>query len=383
MHLHAQGEARNLNAPVVGRIATASSPPTPVDDHIFLCREPDEFLTASGYNAVLSIPPAGGSEVCGIFGLRPLAYLTDGDVVALHPSGLVQVLYRHTSAHNTLLLTQRCNSLCVMCSQPPRDEDDSWRVPIILRALDLIDPACSELGLTGGEPTLLGDSFFAIVERARDRLPWTGLHVLTNGRSFCDRHLANRLGQLRHPDLMLGIPLYSDVDSEHDFVVQARGAYNETIAGLYHLAEAGVAIELRVVIHRSTYRRLPNLAEFIARNLPFISHVALMGLEMFGFVHWNMESVWIDPATYQTELEEAVRTLALRDIEPVIFNHQLCVLRRSIWPFSVKSISDWKNVYLPKCDTCAAKSMCGGFFHSGAKQHSTSIRPLSAVEIQI
>src|SRR5438034_9973402 len=100
-----------------------------------------------------------------------------------------------------------------MCSQPPRTEDDSWRVPIILRALDLIDPACPELCFTGGEPTLLGDAFFEVIERAKQRLPNTAIHVLTNGRLFRDKRLANRLGRMAHPDLMLGIPLYSDIDA--------------------------------------------------------------------------------------------------------------------------------------------------------------------------
>jgi len=36
---------------------------------------------------------------------------------------------------------------------------------------------------------------------------------------------------------MLGIPLYSDIDDEHDFVVQASGAFEETLHGLYNLAE--------------------------------------------------------------------------------------------------------------------------------------------------
>jgi hypothetical protein len=34
---------------------------------------------------------------------------------------------------------------------------------------------------------------------------------------------------------------------------------------------------VRVVIHALTYRRLPQLAEFIYRNFAFAAHVALMG----------------------------------------------------------------------------------------------------------
>lgn len=382
MHLHARGNASGVAQSIVGRIATTTAIDGDRRDHVWLAREAG-LECPKGFSAILSIPEQAGVPHPSIAGVPTLSYLTDGDVVALHPSGMVQVLYRRSSRHNTFLVTERCNSLCLMCSQPPRDEDDSWRVPIILRALELIDPECQELGLTGGEPTLLGDHFFAIVGKAKQRLPSTALHVLTNGRLFADRRLASRLGALEHPDLMLGIPLYSDVDGEHDYVVQVAGAYDETLQGLHNLAEAGVPIELRIVVHGATYQRLPHLAEFIARNLPFVSHVAFMGLEMFGYVHLNLDAIWIDPSAYQHELECATQTLALHGIEAVIFNHQLCVLKPSLWPFAVRSISDWKNVYLPECDSCLVRARCGGFFQSGTKRHSTAIRPILTQEMPV
>jgi sulfatase maturation enzyme AslB (radical SAM superfamily) len=179
MQLHARGDVCGLTTSVIGRIATPAERPSNPADHILLLRDGDAPTGWSDYAGVLSIPPVTDLPGCGISGVTSLGYLNIGDVVALHPSGVVQVLYRRTSHHNTLLLTERCNSLCVMCSQPPRDEDDSWRVPQILRALDLIDPACPELVFTGGEPLLLGGAFFSIVERAKQGLPTTALHILT------------------------------------------------------------------------------------------------------------------------------------------------------------------------------------------------------------
>src|SRR5262249_11976898 len=138
--------------------------------------------------------------------------------------------------------------------------------------------------------------------------------------------------------------------------------------------------EIRVVVHRQTYERLPQLAEFIYRNLTFVSQIAVMGLEMVGLVHYNMEALWIDPANYQDELEDATIALALRGMRVLIYNHQLCVLRRRLWPFAVQSISDWKNAYLPECDECSVRSQCGGFFWSALKKHSARIQPFGAIE---
>jgi His-Xaa-Ser system radical SAM maturase HxsC len=199
--------------------------------------------------------------------------------------------------------------------------------------------------------------------------------VLTNGRLFYYREFARRLGEIAHPDLMLGIPLYSDVDSEHDYVVQAKGAFEETVLGLHNLGRYNVPVEVRVVVHKQTYRRLPRLAQFISRNFPFAAHVALMGMEMFGFVHRNLDELWIDPHDYQAELREATETLFLAGMNVSIYNHQLCVLDEGLWPFARKSISDWKNIYLEECGRCGMREQCGGLFQSAAKRHSAYIKP--------
>jgi His-Xaa-Ser system radical SAM maturase HxsC len=268
-----------------------------------------------------------------------------------------------------------------MCSQPPRERDDSDRLEEHFRLIDLIDPATAELGLTGGEPTLFRDGFLALIARCKERLPATALHVLTNGRLFFYRHFAEKLGRIEHPDLVLGIPLYSDVDTLHDHIVQAPGAFEETVIGLQHLDRYGVRVELRVVLHALSIPRLPQLAAFIARNFPFVCHVALMGLEMVGLVHRNLGELWIDPADYQRELLAAAEILCDAGMNVSIYNHQLCVLDRRLWPLARKSISDWKNVYLPECNGCAAIDQCGGFFQSGVKRHSAAIRPFALVGV--
>lgn len=125
---------------------------------------------------------------------------------------------------------------------------------------------------------------------------------------------------------------------------------------------AGVPVEVRVVIHRETFQRLPQLAHFIYRNLTFAAHVAFMGLEMIGFAQANSAALWIDPVDYSSPLEEAVLNLATAGMSVSIYNHQLCTLSAALWPFSRQSISDWKTAYDPVCDDCAVRANCGGFF---------------------
>jgi hypothetical protein len=62
----------------------------------------------------------------------------------------------------------------------------------------------------------------------------------------------------------------------------------------------------------------------------------------------------------------------------MIYNHQLCLIDRELWPFTVRSISDWKNEYHPECDACSVRERCGGFFFSAKYKISKNIRAVPA-----
>jgi His-Xaa-Ser system radical SAM maturase HxsC len=306
-----------------------------------------------------------------------LAQLEDGDVVRLtKKDNRIRVLYRRHSPHNAFLVTERCDNYCLMCSQPPKNINDDWIIEEILEALPLLSPETEELGFSGGEPTLLGDRFIEVLRLAKKVLPRTAIHVLSNGRRFSDPKFSKKWAEVNHPDIMVGIPVYSDISSTHDYVVQSDGAFDQTIRGILNLKYLGQRVEVRVVLHKATIDGLPRLAEFITRNLLFVDHVALMGLEMMGFTRANMDVLWIDPAEYQRELSEAVNILSAARMRVSIYNHQLCLLNRELWPYAVKSISDWKNEYFPECEGCAVKEECGGFFSSAKYKRSDHIRAL-------
>ncbi|CAN5246683.1 His-Xaa-Ser system radical SAM maturase HxsC [soil metagenome] len=313
---------------------------------------------------------------------RDVRVIQPGDVVRVRPgSTQVSVLYRRGSRANTLFATEQCNSRCLMCSQPPRDEDDRWRVAELLRLVDLVDRDETQLGISGGEPTLLGDDLGALISACADRLPQTPLHILTNGRLFADAGFAERIAGLNLSGVTWAVPLYADVADIHDAVVDAPGAFAETLQGLYELGRLGARVEIRVVLHAMTVERLPQLAAFLYRRLPFIAHVALMGLEPMGYAKTNRDPLWIDPVDYTDALSSAVFHLHHRGLPTSIYNLSHCVLPEALWPFARQSISDWKNAYVPECDGCEVRAECAGFFQSaGPTWRSRAIRPLKALE---
>jgi His-Xaa-Ser system radical SAM maturase HxsC len=302
------------------------------------------------------------------------SYLADGDVIRIEPErNAIHAIYRRNSRSNSLLVTERCNNYCVMCSQPPKPHDDSWIVDDLMQAIPLMSPETTEIGITGGEPSLLGARLVELVGQLARYLPATAIHILSNGRGFATGELAKALAQLHHPDLMLGIPLYADVSEIHDYVVQARGAFDETIRGILNLKRYGVRVELRLVIHADTYDGLPAFARFVARNLLFVDHVALMGLELMGFARTNLDALWVDPLDYQHQLREAVVTLDWAGLRVSIYNTPLCVLPPDLHRFARASISDWKNTYMEECEGCGLRAQCGGFFASSSLRRSRGI----------
>jgi len=365
------------NEPFIVKLSTNSNLPDSISKNLGLIT--DELPSNASSFKVVFLRHQPQTKFEGIRNIilldQELLYLSDDDIVRVNPPKKhISVLYRKKSSHNAFLTTERCNSYCVMCSQPPRDINDDYLVEVILETIPLIPRTTRELGLTGGEPTILGDKFFKIVKKLKNFLPNTGVHILSNGRNFQDQDLAKRLGDIKHPDLMVGIPIYSPFAEEHDHIVQAKGAFEETIKGILNLKRNGVAVEIRVVVHKLNYKSLSNLAEFIVRNLTFVDKVVFMGLELKGFAKLNLESLWIDPFDYMDNLSEAIHFLEQFRVPAQIYNHPLCLLPDDIKKFSVKTISDWKNKYMQECEHCLKRSECGGFFVSSDTRFSSHLR---------
>ena len=273
------------------------------------------------------------------------------------------------SNDNSLFVTSQCNSKCLMCAQPPLQRDDIEYY--FQKNMSLIQSAPTELsdiGVTGGEPTLMGNKLFELINCIRQTLPHTLIHILTNGRLFADIYYTKSFADFGVGKLLLGVALHSDYSRDHDLVSQVYGSYNETMKGLYNMARYNIDIELRIVVNKINYKRLPKLATFIYKNLPFVKYISFMGLEDTGYCIKNHNLIWIDPVNYQNELEEAVTGLADWGMNVSIFNLPHCLLKKSLYEFARKSISDWKVKYIECCKECRMKDECCGLFSTSKKQ---------------
>ena len=303
-------------------------------------------------------------------------YIKHNDIIRFYENDSFGVIFRTDSPHNSFLVTEQCNHYCLMCSQPPRKIDDSYLLNEIKQAIPLIPKDTREIGFTGGEPTLFGKDFLDILRLTKNYLPDTSIHILSNGRAFVDHEFVKSYAAINHHDMMVGIPIYSDDPKLHDYIVQAQGAFDETILGVLNLKKLNQKVEIRIVLHKQSIRRLKELCEYITRNLLFVDHVALMGLEMMGFTRGNLDVLWIDPYAYKDLLSESIGVLENARMNVSLYNHQLCLVNEDVYPYYRKSISDWKNEYADECNNCSKLNECGGFFSSGVKYgYSNHLKP--------
>ena len=86
-----------------------------------------------------------------------------------------------------------------------------------------------------------------LVDHIKVYLPNTPLDILTNGRAFAKEEYAQLMAGVEHPNLMIAVPVYSSNPEVHDYVVQASGAFDETIRGIINLKRYDQQVQIRVV----------------------------------------------------------------------------------------------------------------------------------------
>lgn len=374
-----RGRFASAFPPIIGRVSEYVESASPADT-VLVCR--DGRIPKTDLASFAAILMEKDCEVgptalrIGIY--ENLDHIEAGDLVLIDGhSGWMRTLYRRASSHNALFVTKRCSSNCIMCSQPPQDRDDG-QLAVCLRIIELLqaDPP-SRLGITGGEPTLLRPGFLELVAALTERLSDTAITCLSNGRAFADASFTRAVGEVSPQRLRFSIPLHASIPNLHDYISQASGAFNETMAGLYNLAASGVETELRVVLHALSVPHLIVLAEYIHRKLPFVQQVAFMGLERMGYVKKNHDLLWIEPADYAQDLASAIEYLYRRDMNVSIYNLPLCQLSPTMWAFARQSISDHKHVMDPKCSSCDVRIHCAGFFSSSNEWYRARIQPVN------
>jgi len=322
---------------------------------------------------------ADGSAFSGSSGLVSIDGLSarelDGDVVLVQPrAGRIERLFRAGSAHNTLLVTERCDQLCVMCSQPPKKTHID-RFDLLEEACLLVEPDAL-IGVSGGEPTLYKDRLLTMLERVLRRREDVQFHVLTNGQHFAE----DDVERLRDPvfrRVSWGIPLYAAHAALHDDIVGKEGAFARLEESFARLIVAGARVELRTVVIESNIDALPELARDVAARLQFVEAWSIMQLEHIGFARGRWRELFVDHRERFAPVAAALDHSSLYGVRAQLFNFPRCTVPPLYRGFAIASISDWKRKYAGACNSCREREACSGFFEWHPDEEAEmAVRPL-------
>jgi radical SAM protein with 4Fe4S-binding SPASM domain len=296
-----------------------------------------------------------------------------------------------------LALTYRCNDDCAHCynGRPrnyPEISTDLWR-----RILDrLWELGIPHVVFTGGEPTLRTD-LPELIAHAERNGQMAGLN--TNARRLSDIKFVDRLVQagLDH----VQITLESHDPAIHDQMVRARGAWQQTVAGLKNVLDTPLYVMTNTTMLQENSPRLEETLQFLSDlGVPTVGLNALIysgrgrsvgtGLKedeltpLLDMARQHTSAhgqrlIWYTPTHYchfdpmQLELGVKGCTAALFNmcIEPdggVIpcqsYYHQLGNLLNdpweSIWNHKLSISLRERKVIPAKCNGCTLLTDCGG-----------------------
>lgn len=172
-----------------------------------------------------------------------------------------------------LAITYRCNNNCAHCYNArersfPELPTENW-FQILDRIWDLKIP---HVVFTGGEPTLR-DDLVKLVAYAQNKGMVTGLN--TNARRLADNQLVQKLvdAGLDH----VQITVESHDPEIHDQMVQARGAWQDTRAGLRNVVNSKLYLMTNTTLLSNNAGELNEILTFLAEEkVPTIGLNALI-----------------------------------------------------------------------------------------------------------
>lgn len=353
------------------RFKIASDAQEPFVIRIWSRRVEDGAIVAPIFEADLTSYEAGVAVYEGLTGsIKIFDVLPDeinGDVLFVNPKkGVADRLVRRQSQHNTFLITERCDQLCVMCSQPPKQHHVDM-FPYF-EAAALLAPSGAMIGISGGEPTLFKGQLFNFLRKVMSARQDLQFHILTNAQHFTSEDFIE-LKDLDMSRIMWGVPLYSEQASIHDDIVRKAHAHEFLLKNLALMARAGCRIELRTVLMQPNAGSIVNLAHFVVSMLPFIDVWAIMQMENIGYGRMNWNTLFFDSSNSFEELGAALDIVRSRGLEVKLYNFPLCTVPEAYRELAPATISDWKKTYIEECNGCAVKEHCGGFFEWHPKNH--------------
>ncbi|MBR6407864.1 MAG: His-Xaa-Ser system radical SAM maturase HxsC [Clostridia bacterium] len=309
--------------------------------------------------------------------LEKLSICENYDVLYVNEQGDGWVQFANEKDDNPLILTQRCNSNCLMCptSVSVRKKENALCIDYNIELIKYIPSDAKHLTITGGEPFLVGDRIFDLFNEIKNRLPDTDCLLLTNGRALGYIPYADRLLLCAPKRLIVGVPLHGYNSDTHNRITQTAGSFDQTVSGIKNLLFRGFNVEIRIVVSKLNCQFISRIADLIINEFPHVGSVKIMGLEMLGSAAKYAEDIWIPYDVAFEYSKIGIINLINRGIDVGLYNFPLCAVDNNFHLLCQKSITDYKIRFTEKCDDCKKKQNCGGIFAGTIRFAKNNVMP--------
>lgn len=307
--------------------------------------------------------------------------LLENDIVSfsiINNQVFFRKIFISTSEDNILFFTNKCNSNCVFC--PDSEEvrkNEKYYTEECIELLDLLPQEIKHIGITGGEPTLLKEDFFKILEKSNMLFPNVQYTVITNGRMFFYKDFSQKYSEVKPQNAKVAIPIHGFNEETHDEITGVKNSFLQTMIGIKNLYELGEKIEIRIVLNKKNYEFIEKIANLIVNNFPKIEEVNILSLELLGNAAKNYQNFWIEKEEIAISLDKIIPILVKNKIRVNLYNFPICFLKSKYWKLSRKSITGYKVKYGSECSECREKINCSGLFFSTYNIIKPKLKPIN------
>ena len=300
------------------------------------------------------------------------------DVFEINGNGGAYLYYNSASKDNAIIITNKCNSNCIMCpsSETSRKTGTTGEIENLLALVKHFPVTAIHLTITGGEPFLIGEDIFVLFRAIREKFYRTEFLLLTNGRAFAIKYFSELLAESLPKQTIIAIPIHGYDPESHDSVTMSPGSFVQTIAGIKNVLSQGLKLEIRIVVSQMTSEWLTKIASYLLNALSPTYCVKIIGLEMLGSASVNREKVWIPYRTAFTKAEEAIKQFTSQGIDVSLYNFPLCAVNQAYWHICEKSITDYKVRFAESCGNCTVRDACGGIFAGTYRMAKDDVTPI-------
>ena len=299
------------------------------------------------------------------------------DVFQIDEKGEAYLFYNNEAIDNVFILTDKCNSNCIMCpvADNVRKNGHNSDMKEIMEIIRYIPTDPKHLTITGGEPFLVGRSIFNFLEALKVKFTNTEFLFLTNGRALCIEKYAKLFNDSAPINMITGIPIHGHNEKLHDKIIRVNGGFRQTVNGIKNLLKYNRRVEIRIVVSRINHQYISEISDLIINEFPNIDSVKIMGMEMTGNAALNRNELWLSYRDAFLSSKDAINKLVHNKIDVALYNFPLCSVEKSYQMLCRRSITDYKVRYAQECENCALKKVCGGIFAGTYKLAQKDIVP--------